>query len=160
MELKEIPIEKPEEINVIIGQSHFIKTAEDLYEAIVNTVPQAKFGIAFTEASMERLIRVEGNDEKLRELAAKNALNVGAGHSSYIFLENAYPINILRAIKQVPEVCSIFAATANPISVIVAENERGRGILGVIDGHGPLGIETEENRKKRREFLRNIGYKF
>ena len=160
MELKEIPIEKPDEINVIIGQSHFIKTAEDIYEAIVNTVPQAKFGIAFSEASMERLIRVEGNDERLKEMAAKNALNVGAGHSFYIFLENAYPINILRAIKQVPEVCTIFAATANPISVIVAENERGRGILGVIDGHGPLGIETDENRKKRREFLRNIGYKF
>ena len=160
MELKEIPIEKPEELNVIIGQSHFIKTAEDIYEAIVNTVPQAKFGIAFTEASAERLIRVEGNDEKLKELAAKNALNVGAGHSFYIFLENAYPINILRAIKQVPEVCTIFAATANPISVIVAENERGRGILGVIDGHGPLGIEKEENVKKRREFLRKIGYKF
>ncbi len=160
MELKEIPIEKPEELNVIIGQSHFIKTAEDIYEAIVNTVPQAKFGIAFTEASAERLIRVEGNDEKLKEIAAKNALNVGAGHSFYIFLENAYPINILRAIKQVPEVCTIFAATANPISVIVAENERGRGILGVIDGHGPLGIEKEENVKKRREFLRKIGYKF
>jgi len=160
MELKEIPIEKPEDLNVIIGQSHFIKTAEDIYEAIVNTVPQAKFGIAFTEASAERLIRVEGNDEKLKELAAKNALNVGAGHSFYIFLENAYPINILRAIKQVPEVCTIFAATANPISVIVAENERGRGILGVIDGHGPVGIEKEENVKKRREFLRKIGYKF
>jgi len=160
MELKEIPIEKPDEINVIIGQSHFIKTAEDIYEAIVNTVPQAKFGIAFSEASMERLIRVEGNEERLKEIAAKNALNVGAGHSFYIFLENAYPINILRAIKQVPEVCTIFAATANPISVIVAENERGRGILGVIDGHGPLGIESEENVKKRREFLRNIGYKF
>ena len=160
MELKEIPIEKPDDINVIIGQSHFIKTAEDIYEAIVNTVPQAKFGIAFSEASAERLIRVEGNDERLKEMATRNALNVGAGHSFYIFLENAYPINILRAIKQVPEVCTIFAATANPISVIVAENERGRGILGVIDGHGPLGIETDEKRKKRREFLRNIGYKF
>ena len=160
MELKEIPIEKPEDMNVIIGQSHFIKTAEDIYEAIVNTVPQAKFGIAFTEASAERLIRVEGNDEKLKELAAKNAMNVGAGHSFYIFLENAYPINILRAIKQVPEVCTIFAATANPISVVVAENERGRGILGVIDGYRPLGIEKEENVKKRREFLRTIGYKF
>ncbi len=160
MELKEIPIDKPDDLNVIIGQSHFIKTAEDIYEAIVNTVPQAKFGIAFTEASAERLIRVEGNDEKLKELAAKNAWNVGAGHSFYIFLENAYPINILRAIKQVPEVCTIFAATANPISVIVAENERGRGILGVIDGHRPLGIENEENVRKRREFLRKIGYKF
>ncbi len=160
MELKEIPIEKPEEINVIIGQSHFMKTAEDLYEAIVNTVPQAKFGLAFTEASMERLIRVEGNDEKLKEMAAKNAFNVGAGHTFYIFLDNAYPINILRSIKQVPEVCTIFAATANPISVIVAENERGRGILGVIDGHGPLGIEDEASRNNRREFLRKIGYKF
>ena len=160
MELKEIPIDKPDDLNVIIGQSHFIKTAEDIYEAIVNTVPQAKFGIAFTEASAERLIRVEGNDEKLKELAAKNAWNVGAGHSFYIFLENAYPINILRAIKQVPEVCTIFAATANPISVIVAENEIGRGILGVIDGHRPLGIENEENVRKRREFLRKIGYKF
>ncbi len=160
MELKEIPIEKPEDMNVIIGQSHFIKTAEDIYEAIVSAVPKVKFGIAFTEASAERLVRVEGNDDELKELAAKNALNVGAGHSFYIFLENAYPINILRAIKQVPEVCTIFAATANPISLIVAENERGRGILGVIDGYGPVGIEKEENVRKRREFLRNIGYKF
>ncbi len=160
MELKEIAIEKPDDLNVIIGQSHFVKSAEDIYEAVVNTVPQAKFGIAFTEASMERLIRVEGNDDRLKDIAAKNALNVGAGHTFYVFVENAYPINILRSIKDVPEVCTIFAATANPISVIVAENDRGRGILGVIDGHGPIGIETEENRKKRREFLRNIGYKF
>ena len=160
MNLKEIKVEKPDDMNVIIGQSHFIKTAEDVYEAIANTVPQAKFGLAFCEASAERLVRVEGNDEELKELAAKNALNIGAGHSFIVFLRDAYPINVLRAIKQVPEVCGIFAATANPISVIVTENERGRGILGVIDGDSPVGIEKEENVKKRREFLRNIGYKF
>ncbi len=160
MNLKEVAIEKPEELNLILGQSHFIKTVEDIYEAIVNTVPQARFGLAFCEASADRLVRVEGNDEGLKELAARNAMKIGAGHSFIIFLENAYPINILRAIKQVPEVCTIFAATANPISVIVAENDRGRGILGVIDGHSPLGIEGEEHLKKRREFLRNIGYKF
>ncbi len=160
MNLKEVAIEKPEEMNLILGQSHFIKTVEDIYEAIVNTVPQAKFGLAFCEASADRLVRVEGNDEGLKELAARNAMKIGAGHSFIIFLENAYPINILRAIKQVPEVCTIFAATANPISVIVAENDRGRGILGVIDGHGPLGIEDEEHVKKRRGFLRKIGYKF
>ncbi len=160
MNLKEIDIEKPDDMNVIIGQTHFIKSAEDIYEAIANTVPQAKFGIAFCEASADRLVRVEGNDEELKRLAAKNALNIGAGHSFMVFLKDAYPINVLRAIKQVPEVCGIFAATANKISVIVAENERGRGILGVIDGERPAGIEKEDDVKKRREFLRNIGYKF
>ncbi len=160
MEIKEIEIEKPDEMNVIIGQSHFIKTAEDLYEAIISTVPHMRFGIAFSEASAERLVRVEGNDENLKELAARNALKVGAGHSFYIFIEEGYPINILRAIKQVSEVCGIFAATSNRISVIVAENDRGRGILGVIDGYGPKGVENEKEIKERREFLRKIGYKF
>lgn len=160
MNLKEIEVEKPEDVNVIIGQSHFIKSAEDIYEAIVNTVPQAKFGLAFCEASADRLVRVEGNDEELKDIAAKNAMKIGAGHSFMVFLREAYPINVLRAIKQVPEVCRIFAATANKISVIVAENDTGRGILGVIDGQIPAGIENEEDVRKRREFLRKIGYKF
>lgn len=160
MNLKEIEVEKPEDVNVIIGQSHFIKSAEDIYEAIVNTVPQAKFGLAFCEASADRLVRVEGNDEELKDIAAKNAMKIGAGHSFMVFLREAYPINVLRAIKQVPEVCTIFAATANKISVIVAENDTGRGILGVIDGQTPAGIENEEDVRKRREFLRKIGYKF
>ncbi len=160
MEIKEIEIEKPDDMNVIIGQSHFIKTAEDIYEAIINTVPHIRFGLAFSEASADRLVRVEGNDENLKELAAKNALKVGAGHSFYVFIEDAYPINILRAIKQVPEVCGIFAATANRVSVIIAENDRGRGILGVIDGYGPKGVETDKEVRERRDFLRKIGYKF
>lgn len=160
MNLKEIEVEKPEDVNVIIGQTHFIKSAEDIYEAIVNAVPQVKFGLAFCEASADRLVRVEGNDEELKDLAAKNAMKIGAGHSFMVFLRDTYPINVLRAIKQVPEVCTIFAATANKISVIVAENDSGRGILGVIDGQTPVGIENEEDVRKRREFLRKIGYKF
>jgi len=160
MELKIIKIEKPEDSNVILGQTHFIKSVEDIYEAIVNTNPNAKFGIGFCEASQDRLVRTEGNDKELENLAAKNALNLSCGHSFIIILKNAFPINILNAIKNVPEVCNIYAATANPLEIIIAETEQGRGILGVIDGFKSRGIETEENKNERKKFLRKIGYKF
>lgn len=159
MDIKSVKIENPENLNMIIGQSHFIKTAEDLYEAIVNTNPNAKFGLAFCEASMHRLIRAEGNDEELKQLAIKNAMNVGAGHTFFIFMKDAFPINFLRIIRNVPEVCTVFCATANEVDVIVAENERGRGILGVIDGEKPAGVEGEEDIKERREIVRKFGYK-
>ena len=159
MNIEEVRIENPDNLNLILGQSHFIKTAEDLYEVMVNSVPGVKFGLAFCEASMERLVRSEGNDDKLRKLAESNAYKIGAGHSFIIFMENAYPINVLNAVKNVREVCTVFCATANPVDVLVVANEKGRGIIGVIDGGAPLGIEKEEDRKKRREFLRNIGYK-
>jgi len=159
MELKSVKIENPGEYNLILGQSHFIKTAEDIYEAMVNSVPDIKFGLAFCEASAARKIRVEGTDEGLKELAAKNALKIGAGHSFIIFIDGAFPINVLRAIKQVPEVVGIYCATANPVEVIIAESELGRGILGVIDGQTPLGVENEEDLEWRRGFLRKIGYK-
>lgn len=159
MELKTVKVEFPENANVIIGQTHFIKTAEDLYEAIVGTVPGAKFGVAFCEASGPCLVRVEGNDEKLKKLAAENAFRIGAGHTFVVILENAYPINVLNRIKDVQEVCGIFCATANPVEVIVAENERGRGIVGVIDGERPKGIENQKDAEDRRAFLRKIGYK-
>lgn len=160
MELKIVKIEKPDNINFILGQAHFIKTVEDLYEAIVTTQPHLKFGIAFCESSGPALVRWAGNDEAMIELAKKNALNLSAGHSFIIFMDNGYPINILNAIKMVPEVCRIFCATANPVEVIIAETEQGRGILGVIDGVKTKGIETEEDIQKRKEFLRKIGYKF
>ena len=159
MDLKLIPVEIPQDANLILGQSHFIKTAEDIYEAMVNAAPAIKFGVAFCEASMDRLVRVEGNDEKLKDAAAENALNIGAGHTFIILMKEGFPINVLGAIKNVPEVCSIFCATANQVDVVVAENERGRGILGVIDGEKPKGIEDEEHKAKRKEFLRKIGYK-
>jgi len=159
MELKSIRIEIPENANVIIGQTHFIKTAEDLYEAIVSTVPQAKFGLAFCEASGPCLVRTDGNDDRLKKLAAENAMKVGAGHSFIVYLENAYPINVLNRIKDIQEVCSVFCATANPVDVVVAENDRGRGILGVIDGEKPKGIETAKDADDRKAFLRKIGYK-
>jgi adenosine/AMP kinase len=160
MEIKVIKIEKPEEMNFILGQSHFIKTVEDIHEAIVTTAPHLRFGLAFCESSGPALVRYSGNDEKLIDLARRNALNLGAGHSFIIFMENGYPINILNAIKNVPEVCRIFCATANPVEVIIAETETGRGILGVIDGVKTRGIEGEEDIKYRKEFLRKIGYKF
>jgi adenosine/AMP kinase len=160
MELKIVKIEKPDNINFILGQSHFIKTVEDLYEAIVTTQPHMKFGIAFCESSGPALVRWAGNDEAMIELAKKNALNLSAGHSFIIFMDNGYPINILNTIKMVPEVCRIFCATANPVEVIIAETEQGRGILGVIDGVKTKGVEGEEDIKKRKEFLRKIGYKF
>ena len=159
MELKSIRVSFPESANVIIGQTHFIKSVEDLYEAIVGTVPGAKFGIAFCEASGPCLVRVEGNDDKLRKLAAENALKIGAGHTFIVILENAYPINVLNRIKEVQEVCTIFCATANPVDVIVAENERGRGVVGVIDGEKPKGVETATDAEDRKTFLRKIGYK-
>jgi len=160
MEIKVIKIEKPEEINVIIGQAHFIKTVEDLHEALVTTVPGIKFGIAFVESSGPRLIRHSGTDEELEELAIKNALNIGAGHSFVILLGNAYPINVLRKIKDVDEVVHIYAASANPLEIVVGETELGRAILGVVDGGTPLGVEKDDDIKTRKEFLRKIGYKF
>jgi adenosine/AMP kinase len=159
MELKTVRIDIPEGTNVVIGQTHFIKTAEDLYEAIVTSVPQAKFGIAFCEASGPCLIRLEGNDERLKKAAADNAMKIAAGHTFVILIENAFPINILNRVKEVPEVCSIFCATANPVDVVLAENERGRGILGVIDGERPKGIESPKDVEDRKAFLRKIGYK-
>ena len=158
-EVRSVPLDNPEHLNVILGQTHFIKTAEDLYEAIVNAVPQAKFGVAFCEASGPCLVRVEGNDPALRDLAARNAMAIGAGHTFVIFLRDAYPLNVLRAIRDTPEVVTIFCATANPVDVLVAENARGRGVVGVIDGDRPKGVETDVDRKARREFLRKIGYK-
>lgn len=160
MELKLIPIEKPEETNVIIGMTHFIKSCEDVYEALVNTVPGIKFGFAFSEASQDRLIRYEGTDEELTRLAVKNAQAIGAGHSFVLILANAYPINVLKTLRSVPEIVGFFCATANPAQVIVVETDKGRGIIGVIDGQTPVGVEAEEDIKKRREFLRKIGYKF
>jgi hypothetical protein len=160
MELKLIPIEKPEPINFILGQSHFIKTVEDIHEVLVTTVPNIKFGLAFCEASGKCLVRWSGTDDTMVDLAKKNALAVGAGHSFILFLgEGFFPINVLNAIKQVPEVARIFCATANPAQVIVAESEQGRGILGVIDGSSPLGIEDEQGIAWRKGFLRMIGYK-
>jgi adenosine/AMP kinase len=162
MEIKKIEIiqvEIPKETNVIIGQAHFIKTVEDLYEALMNSLPNIKFGIAFCEASGKRLIRYDGNDEELVKLSIEQAKKIGAGHTFIIYIKNAYPINVLKYIKEVPEVIRIFAATSNPLQVIIAETEQGRGIIGVIDGNPPLGIEDEENKKERYEFLRKIGYK-
>jgi adenosine/AMP kinase len=159
MAIKSVKIEKPEDVNLILGQTHFIKSAENLYEALVNSVPNIKFGLAFCEASQNCKVRVEGNDEELKELAAKNALRLSAGHSFVIMIRNAYPINVLRDIKHVPEVCNIFCATANEVDVLLAENERGRGILGVVDGEKTKGIETDDEVKERKEFLRKIGYK-
>lgn len=159
MELKTIRLEIPDDGNVILGQTHFIKSVEDLYEALINTVPQMKFGIAFNEASGPCLTRVDGNDPDLKALAARNAVALGAGHIFFIAMRNGYPINVLTRIKDVPEVCSIYCATANPVEVIVAESEQGRGILGVIDGSSPKGVETETDAAARREFLRKIGYK-
>lgn len=159
MELKAVRLEVPDGGNIILGQTHFIKTVEDLYEAIVNTVPQMKFGIAFNESSGACLTRIEGNDDALKQLAARNASAVAAGHTFVIALKDGYPINILGRIKDVPEVCSIFCATANPVEVIVAETEQGRGVLGVVDGIPPKGVEGEADVAWRRNLLRKIGYK-
>jgi len=156
----EVRVEVPKDANTIIGTSHFIKTVEDLYEAMVNSVPGIKFGIAFCESSGPCLVRREGNDPELVEAASKNAMNIGAGHSFIIFIRNAYPINVMHAIKRVPEVCTVYCATANPVKVIVYEDEEGnRGLLGVIDGLRTKGIETEKDVEERKEFLRKIGYK-
>ncbi|NPA74597.1 MAG: adenosine monophosphate-protein transferase [Euryarchaeota archaeon] len=155
-----VPVEKPDEsINVIVGYSHFIKTVEDVYEALVTAVPGIKFGMAFCEASGPRLIRHDGTDEELVQYAIKNCENIGAGHSFIILLRNAYPINVLNTLKNVQEITRILVASANPLQVIVGETEQGRAILGVVDGFSPLGVENEAQKKERREFLRKIGYK-
>lgn len=160
MEIKIVKVEKPEPINFILGQSHFIKTVEDVHEALVTSVPGIKFGLAFCEASGDCLVRWSGTDEAMIELAKRNALAIGAGHSFILFLaEGFYPINVLNAVKMIPEVARVFCATANPTEVLVAESEQGRGILGVVDGFSPKGIEAEEGIAWRKGFLRMIGYK-
>jgi adenosine/AMP kinase len=160
MEIQIVKIDKPEAVNFILGQSHFIKTVEDIHEALVNSVPGIKFGLAFCEASGKCLVRFSGTDEASLELAKKNALAIGAGHSFIVFLgEGFYPINVLKTIQSVPEVCCIFCATANPTEVLVAVSGQGRGILGVVDGFSPLGMENEEDIAWRKSFLRTIGYK-
>lgn len=159
METKTYRLEVPEDSNVILGQTHFIKTAEDLYEALVGSVPQIKCGLAFCEASGPCLVRSEGNSDDLKKLAEKSAYQIGAGHFFIIYIKDAFPINVLKAIKDCPEVCSVFCATANPVEVITYETKQGRGVLGVIDGFSSKGIETEKDVEKRKEFLRKIGYK-
>jgi len=159
MELKVVKMEFPAETNIIIGQTHFIKTAEDLYEVMKNSVPGVKFGLAFNEASGPCLIRAEGNEQELKNLAIQNVKEIGAGHVFVILLQEAYPVNVLNAIKNCPEVCSIFCATANPVEVIIVETDLGRAVLGVVDGFSPKGVETDKDIQERKEFLRVIGYK-
>jgi uncharacterized protein len=159
MDLKLVSLEVPENGNLILGQTHFIKTVEDVYEAIVNTVPQMKFGVAFNEASGPCLTRVDGNDDGLKAMAARNAAALAAGHIFVVVMRDGYPINVLGRIKDVPEVCTIFCATANPVQAVVAESEQGRGVIGVIDGFPPKGVETHEDVEKRKAFVRMIGYK-
>lgn len=159
LQMHSVRMEVPPDANIIVGQSHFIKTVEDLYEAVATTVPQAKFGVAFNESSGACLTRLEGNDEQLRQAALRNAQALGCGHTFVLLLQNAYPINILAAIRNVPEVCSIFCATANPVEVLVAQSEQGRGVLGVIDGSSPKGVESEPDVAWRHDLLRKIGYK-
>jgi len=159
LEFKTVRIEPPENCNIILGQAHFIKTIEDLYEAIVTSAPAAKFGLAFCESSGPCLVRHEGNEPELRKLATEKAMELSCGHSFVILLKNAYPINVLDRVKKVDEVCTVYAATANPLEVIIAETQQGRGIVGVIDGLKSKGIETEQDVVARKEFLRKIGYK-
>jgi len=159
MELLTVEIQKPEDANVILGQSHFIKTIDDVYEALVGSSPHLRFGIAFCEASGPCLVRRAGNDEELIALAVKNASAIGAGHSFIVFLREGFPVNVLNQLKQVAEVCHIFCATANPVEVIVIQTEHGRGIAGVVDGESPRGVETEEDVVARHDLLRKIGYK-
>jgi hypothetical protein len=159
MEFKIVKLEIPKECNIIVGTTHFIKSVEDLYEALVNSIPGIKFGLAFCEASGPCLIRYAGTDKELEEVAVKNALNISAGHSFVILLRNAFPINVLNAIKSVPEVCTIHCATSNPVEVVLIETEQGRGILGIVDGFKSKGVEGETEIKERKEFLRKIGYK-
>jgi uncharacterized protein len=159
MELLNVRMEIPKEANLIIGQSHFIKTAEDLYEVVVNTVPGARFAVAFNEASGPCLVRVESNDDVLRSAAVANAQAIGAGHAFVLLIRNAYPINLLSRVRDCFEICSIFCATANPVEVILAQSEQGRAFLGVVDGSSPKGVETPQDVTKRREFVRKIGYK-
>ncbi len=159
LELLAVRMELPAETNIVIGQSHFIKTVEDIYEAVATTAPHARFGLAFNESSGACLVRCEGNDQVLRETAARNAQALAAGHVFVLMIQNAYPINLLNAIRNVPEVCSIFCATANPIEVVVARSEQGQGVLGVIDGSSPKGVEREADVAWRHDLLRKIGYK-
>lgn len=159
MEIKIVPLPIPHGLNIILGQSHFIKTVEDLYEILAGASPHLKFGLAFCEASGPCLVRYDGNDEELARLASDTALSLGCGHTFVVYLRDGFPINVLNALKACPEVCHIVAATANPLQVIVAETDQGRGILGVVDGFGPKGFEGEEEKAARREFLRRIGYK-
>lgn len=159
MDIKIISIEKPDEMNFIMGHSHFIKTVEDLYETVIQNVPGIKFGVSFCEASGKCLIRFTGNDEKLIEIAKKNAELVGAGHTFFIFMESAFPINILNAVKAVPEVCRVYCATANPTQVLVAQTEQGRAVVGVVDGFKPKGFEQDEDIAWRKDLLRKLGYK-
>jgi adenosine/AMP kinase len=159
MELKSIKIIAPRDTNLILGQTHFIKSAEDLYETLITGALGIKFGLAFSEASGKCLVRSDGNDDELVKAAEENALELGCGHSFIIFMRNAYPINVLNAIKNVQEVCNIFCATANPVEVIIAETQQGRGIMGVVDGESPKGIESAGDREERKTFLRSIGYK-
>ncbi|HEX9717199.1 MAG TPA: adenosine-specific kinase [Actinomycetota bacterium] len=159
MDITTVRFEKPEELNFILGQSHFIKTVEDLHEAVVQASPTIKFGIAFCESSGPRLVRWSGNDQGLIDLAVKNAQAIGAGHSFLILLREGFPINVLNAVKMVPEVCRIYCATANPVEVVVGETEQGRAILGVVDGGSPLGVEDEEDIAERKAMLRRFGYK-
>ncbi len=159
MELLTVPVEKPDDLNVILAQSHFIKTVEDVHEVLAGSSPHLRFGIAFCEASGPRLVRRSGNDEDLVELAMRNALAIGAGHALVVFLREGYPVNVLNQLKLVPELCHIYCATANPVTVVVVESEAGRGILGVIDGEPPLGVETDDDVSDRKALLRTIGYK-
>ncbi len=159
MQMLTVAMRKPEDVNVIFGQAHFIKTVEDLYEALVTSSTSLKFGLGFCESSGACKVRVEGNDEELKELAAANALEIGAGHTFVIMLRGGFPINVLNAVKALPEVCTVYAATANPLEVVLADNGAGRGVLGVIDGLKPKGIEGEQDLDWRRDFIRKIGYK-
>jgi uncharacterized protein len=159
LDLKTVKIDPPKDCNIILGMAHFIKTAEDLYEALVNSVPNIQFGVGFCESSGPCLVRHEGNDPELRRLAADKALEIGCGHSFLIFIRNAYPLNVLDKIKKVPEVCTVYTATANPLEVLIAETSQGRSIIGVVDGLKSKGIETENDILERRQFLRKIGYK-
>lgn len=159
MELKAVPIDKPDDVNVIVGQSHFVKTVEDLYEALVGSSPHLRFGLAFCEASGPRLVRNAGNDDELVELAVSNALAIAAGHVFVVFIREGFPVNVLNQLKLVPEVCRIFCATSNKLEILVAETELGRGVVGVVDGEVPLSVETDEDVADRYELLRRIGYK-
>jgi uncharacterized protein len=159
LRLTAVPIDKPEDVNLILGQAHFIKTVEDLYEVLVGSSPYLRFGLAFCESSGARLVRRAGNDDELVALAVRNALALGAGHSFVVFLREGYPVNVLNQVKQVPEVCRIYCATANPLEVVIAETPRGRGILGVVDGDTPLGVETDADVASRIALLRSLGYK-
>ena len=159
MELSLVAIDNPDELNLVLGQAHFIKAVDDLHEALAGSSPHLRFGVAFCESSGPRLVRRSGNDQELVELAVRNLQAIGAGHAFLVFLREGFPVNVLNQLKQVPEVCRIFCATANPVQVVVAETDQGRGILGVVDGAAPLGVETDSDVDVRRELLRRLGYK-